>query len=484
MKNIYLLVFFFAFFSLVFSACGNTNDPTVQPTKTTRTPASTKKATSTRTSRSTRTPAPTPEPVSTLAVTSKDLQGIELEFWHSWSGAAEAEIDELITDFNETNEWDITVTSTYQGDYDQSYENLSFSLKNDTRPDVVVGYYYQISGLEAPEDIFIELDKYVNDPMWGLNDEERSDFFPVFWDQNIVIDRVVGIPAQQSGQMLYYNETWADELGFSSPPTTPDEFRQQACAASKANKQDDDPNNDTTGGWIISIDYSAMLGWLYAFGGDITLPDGEGYQFNSQEVKDAFNFLRELYDDGCSWLSDSQLPESEFANRLGLFAAGSVAGIPHQEAAFVNAESSDEWSVIPFPSPDGEAVIDVYGPAFQILKTEETKQLASWLLIKWLTAPENQASLSQATGFYPVRRSSLEHIDLLPRTYPQWAEAVDMLSTARSEPSFPSWRIVRWAVSDAATQLYRYYFSIDQVPSLVRLLDRTANDLHHSNEDQ
>jgi ABC-type glycerol-3-phosphate transport system substrate-binding protein len=185
-----------------------------------------------------------------------------------------------------------------------------------------------------------------------------------------------------------------------------------------------------------------------------------------------------MYDDGCSWLSDSQLPESEFANRQGLFASGSVAGIPHQEAAFVNAESSDEWTVIPFPSSHGEAVIDVYGPSFQILNKDEAKQLASWLLIKWLTEPENQASLSQVTGFYPVRQSSLENIDLLPRTYPQWAEAVDMLSIAKSEPSFPSWRIVRWAVSDAATQLYRYYFNIDQVPSLVRLLDRTANDLH------
>jgi ABC-type glycerol-3-phosphate transport system substrate-binding protein len=110
--------------------------------------------------------------------------------------------------------------------------------------------------------------------------------------------------------------------------------------------------------------------------------------------------------------------------------------------------------------------------------------LASWLLIKWLTSPENQADLSQVTGFFPVRRSSLEHLDILPRTYPQWAEAVDLLSLARSEPSYASWRTVRWAVSDAATQLYRYYFTIDQVPSLARLLDRTANDLHNPDEDQ
>jgi hypothetical protein len=36
---------------------------------------------------------------------------------------------------------------------------------------------------------------------------------------------------------------------------------------------------------------------------------------------------------------------------------------------------------------------------------------------------------------------------------------------------------VRWALGDAATQLFRDYFTIDRVPDLVRLLDQTADDL-------
>jgi len=485
MHNKFLLViFFFLLFSFVFSACGTTIDATDQPSRSTRTPTSTKKATSSSSSKPTRTPISTPEPVSKLGATSEDLDGTEIEIWHSWSGLAGDEFDRLIKDFSETNEWNIDVESRYQGDYDQTYENLSLSFEDGPRPDVVIGYNYQALGLDASEEVFVDLEAYIDDPVWGYKEDKRSDFIPVFWDQNITEDNHIGIPAQGSGQLLYYNQTWAEELGYDTPPTTPAEFKRQACAASRKNIQDEDPTNDKTGGWIISTDYSGMLGWLYAFGGEITKPDGEGYQFNTQEVEDALTFLRDLYDDGCAWLSDSQIPESEFANRQGLFATGSVAGIPHQEAAFVNADSKDEWTVIPFPSSDGEPVIDVYGPSFQVLKTDETEQLASWLLIKWLTSPENQAVLSQATGFFPVRQSSLEHLDILPRTYPQWAEAVDLLSMARSEPSYPSWRTVRWAVSDAATQLYRYYFTIDQVPSLTRLLDRTANDLHNPTEDQ
>jgi ABC-type glycerol-3-phosphate transport system substrate-binding protein len=269
MHNKFLLViFFFLLFSFVFSACGTTIDATDQPSRSTRTPTSTKKATSSSSSKPTQTPISTPEPVSKLGATSEDLDGTEIEIWHSWSGLAGDEFDRLIKDFSETNEWNINVESRYQGDYDQTYENLSFSLKDGPRPDVVIGYNYQALGLDASEEVFVDLEAY------------------------------------------------------------------------------------------------------------------------------------------------------------------SVAGIPHQEAAFVNADSKDEWTVIPFPSPDGEPAIDVYGSSFQVLKTDETEQLASWLIIKWLTSPENQAVLSQATGFFPVRQSSLEHLDILPRTYPQWAEAVDLLSMA------------------------------------------------------
>ena len=38
---------------------------------------------------------------------------------------------------------------------------------------------------------------------------------------------------------------------------------------------------------------------------------------------------------------------------------------------------------------------------------------------------------------------------------------------------------MRWAVSDAATQLFRWYFTMEQLPDTVKLLDRTATELHN-----
>jgi hypothetical protein len=95
-----------------------------------------------------------------------------------------------------------------------------------------------------------------------------------------------------------------------------------------------------------------------------------------------------------------------------------------------------------------------------------------------LSGAERQAQLAQVSGYYPVRASSLEHMGVLPAMHPQWQSAVDLLPNARPEPALRSWRIVRWAVEDAATQLFRYYFEQGRVPVLVDLLHDTANELH------
>jgi ABC-type glycerol-3-phosphate transport system substrate-binding protein len=134
--------------------------------------------------------------------------------------------------------------------------------------------------------------------------------------------------------------------------------------------------------------------------------------------------------------------------------------------------------VIPFPSPRGEPAITAYGPSFQILRSTPEKQLASWLFVQWLSEAERQAQLAQVSGYYPVRASSLEHMGVLAAAHPQWKTAVDLLSYAHPEPALRSWDIVRWAVEDAATQLFRYYFEQDRVPVLVKLLDDTAIELH------
>ena len=466
--------------SLILASCGIIDDYAQNLTNGGSTGASGKSAsantppTSTPKISATQAPAPT----STLGVEAGQLQGVRITFWHPWMDASRQVIEAQVDEFNRSNPWGIQVKATPQGNYDQISDQITLASRAGTLPDVVVAYLYQALAWDSSEAPLADLSNYIDDPVWGMDGQALVDFYPIFWEHDQVGDRRFGVPAQGSAQLLYYNTTWAKELGFTSPPASPEEFKAQACAAAQTFKRDNDPRNDQMGGWIVSTDYPSVLGWMYAFGAEIQAAEGDGYQFNMPQVEATFNFLRGLLDSGCAWLGESQSPEAEFAARQGLFATGSVAGILYQEEAFIAAGSKDEWDVIPFPSPRGKPAITAYGPSYHILRSTAERQLASWLFIQWLSDAGRQAQLAQVSGYFPVRASSLEQIGVLPAAHPQWKTALDLLSDAHPEPGLRSWGVVRWTVEDAATQLFRYYFEQDRVPVLVKLLDDTANELH------
>ena len=79
----------------------------------------------------------------------------------------------------------------------------------------------------------------------------------------------MGLPAPASADLLYYNQTWAEELGLAVPPATPAQLKIQGLRRGEA-----DPNDGGAGGSLISTEYPAVLGWLSASGADILAPSG------------------------------------------------------------------------------------------------------------------------------------------------------------------------------------------------------------------
>ncbi len=61
---------------------------------------------------------------------------------------------------------------------------------------------------------------------------------------------------------------------------------------------------------------------------------------------------------------------------------------------------------------------------------------------------------------------------------PQWAAAQELIAHARPEPGIQSWKEVRWVLGDVGTQIFRYYFTPDRIPSTLELMDETAAELH------
>jgi ABC-type glycerol-3-phosphate transport system substrate-binding protein len=318
-------------------------------------------------------------------------------------------------------------------------------------------------------DVVVDLSAYIADESIGLGAEEIADFYPVFWEQDRIGDAHLGLAMQKTGQVIFYNASWARELGFENAPTTPEELREQACASAAA-------NGNGTGGIFLNTNSSAIAGWIFAFGGEIE--NENGYNLNSPETEAAFTFLKTLQNEGCMWQPENFYPNAEFATRQGLFYISSLAGIQIQADYMKAAENEDEWTVIPFPGITGEPVINIYGPSLSILAATPEEQLASWLFIKYFLEIQNQAQWVETTGYFPSRQSTYRELGSYALENPQWQAASELLIYGQHEPRYESWGSVRGVLQDAAAELLYYGVGIDGIPQLLEELQNLASELH------
>lgn len=418
-------------------------------------------------------PAPTEEaaPVSNI---SADPSGQTVVFWHAMSSGANLEgIDAIVAEFNASNEFGITVEAIAQGSQSELETAFNGAITTGELPSMTMAFPNGLVrsfslGLIAP------LNQYIDDPVYGRTAEEQAAIYPGPYSSGTLPDGTqVGIPMHQSAQVLFYNHTWAQELGFAAPPDTSVEFREQACAAATANNADDNPDNDGTGGFVYFPDASMVSPFIWAFGGEIVSDDGTAYVLNSQAAVDVALMFKDMFDNGCT-LSTPSFPNPEFAGRQALFAASSTAGEPFQNAAMEEAGNTDVWGFIPFPGPDGTKVVNSFGQMVGIVQTNPEQDLASWIFLDYLTSAEVQAQWVSTTGYYPSQ--STTDVGDRAGSDPIWAEGLALLELGKAEPNLAAHGAVRGAIRDA-------YFAIleatDEAGIMVILddLNATAADL-------
>lgn len=439
---------------------------------------------------STRTPRPnatqnapaekTPVPaVSSLNVEKEALRGAQVNVWHPWFGSEASLFDSQVTKFNKENEWGIVVRAQSQVNYAELFAQTSAALEENTNPEIVVALPEHAFGWD--EEV-VDLNPYVNDPLFGLTTEDVLDFPPVIWDQENVDGKRFGVPAQRTARFLLYNQTWARELGFDAPPATSSEFERQACAANKALAADDDATNNALGGWLIDTNPITPLSWMFAFGGGAQ--EEESYRFLTPSNIDAFRFVKVLQQKGCAWVPSPDLSVYDrFAMRQALFATASLEELADQSRSFIQTGNRDEWTILPFPGSEDDAFV-VYGSSYVMFESDDVTQLASWLFMRWMLSADNQAQWVRSTGLLPIRTSTMNLLADFQRDHPQWTVAVNLLPNGQVPPQLGSWRVVRIMLGDGFRDMFDTIRHPDltdgQIPLILKQMDETVTDL--SNE--
>ncbi len=419
-------------------------------------------------------PTATPIPVSNFDIDVEDLNGIEIEIWHAWFGAPAALFDLQVAEFNKENPWGISVSATYQGSYNMLYNAVMDVQEVSDRPHIVVALSEQISVWDE-QDLINDLTPYIDDLIWGFSTAELTDFPSVFLEQDQRDDRWLALPAQRTARFLLYNQTWGEELGFEAQPLSFDEFEEQACAANRYKLADEDLENDGKGGWIVDYDSTSVLTWMLGFDGG-PLSDDNNYRFLNAENIDAIKSLKSLYDTQCAWLSTADTPYEQFAGRSALFISAGMEEIPEIARTFSKLNSQDEWTIIPFPGSE-RSVLVTYGASYALLETEDAEALASWLFIKWMLEPHNQAKWAKSTALFPLRISSLDELSDYEKDNPHWAEAVDLIAQAEIQPQLASWHKVRYLLGDGFEFIFRSNTKAGSIAAILAQMNDAARAL-------
>jgi ABC-type glycerol-3-phosphate transport system substrate-binding protein len=420
----------------------------------------------------------TPEP-DPMGIPWSSLKGLEIEFWYLW------DLDEpgigmnaIVDRFNRDNEWGITVTSIDQGLTHDPLLVVETAFDEGFVPHLMVGDAAVVSGWYQ-DGLTLDLTSFLEDPTVGLTSQELGDYYRGIFQPYLLPDEIrPGLPFSQSIQVIYYNQSWGDELGFSAPPDSSIELSKQSCKAAGQT----DLDQETPAGIILYPEAANLAGWIFAFRGQIQEPGTEVYSFYSPEIRAVAQEWIELRDQGCGGMI-SQYPNpmareiefERFNQRQSLMVMASAQDLNLVSMGPSRTGLPDNWLMLPFLGPDNKKAVPSRIQAGAIFDTTPEHELGAWLFLRYLTSPEIQAEWSMYSGYYPTRQDSIKFLDDFQEDHPDWAKGLSLLRYAQTQPVSPSWEIVQQAMGDAFEVVLQG--QAEEIDSILLALGRTAREL-------
>lgn len=403
------------------AACGGAAQTPQSPTAAPAAQATTAPAPTTAPA-ATEAPAPTTAPAATEAPTEAAMTGgmtpadvdaidltgknVEVTYWHNRPQKDQDLLQSMLDEFNATNPYGIKATAEIGGaSYNDVYTKVNAAIAAGQPPEMSVAYQNQAAFYRA-QDAVIDLTPFINSEKYGLSKDDLADYFPTFLasDANPQFGgERLGFPTQRSMAVMYYNADALKALGYDAPPADWATFEEAACKFS-------DPANEKYG-LVMQHDVSNLAGMIFANGGQILADDGSAYVFNSQAGVDAVSLIQKLFSKQCA----AEIPPSErygeqnrFASGNVLFVFGSSSGLPFYADA-ISKGANFKFDIALFPH-SGEPAVDLYGASISVYKTTPEKELASWLVLKFLGEKAQTVKWASETGYLPVRQSAKDEV--------------------------------------------------------------------------
>ncbi|HPH95613.1 MAG TPA: hypothetical protein PKW33_07595 [Anaerolineaceae bacterium] len=390
------------------------------------------------------TPSPTLAPFDDTGT----LKDMEIVLWHTLSGPAARELEALVLAFNRLDRYGLKLRLEAAPDL--------LTWKADRQVTPTAPWQLMLGSVPAPD--LVLAPRTVLDELGGLKDLNALKAHP-----NLGLAQSAGdgqhLDLFYSAPAVFYNRTWAKQLGFLEPPADLSALREQACAGNQALKRDDTTKNDAQGGWMLQADGLTLLALSESMSADLTNA--------ASATRPLFEMLKEMQVGNCLWQAPAYRPAQSGAEALlqrqALLANGRVEdALVYEDMARI-LKSKDEWLMLPYPDFPVEAI------SLSILPGLSERELGAWVVARWLAQPEQAGRLALAGGSLPATKTELTLRDELRLNHPQRAEALNwpLPETPLKEPFWPDLGLL---LQDAAGRVLKPENAPDRIPVIVDLL--------------
>lgn len=323
---------------------------------------------------------------------------VTIEMWHYMTGKQAETLQEIVEEFNTTNDKGITVNAVAQGSVADLNKKVIAASQSNTLPAIINVYPDLATGL-INEGKIVDLATYINDENVGMPDDMKNDFVDAFiaelsqWEEG----KVYGLPMTKSTEVLYVNKTLLEKLGYTMADMENLTMEKLAEISKKA--------YDELGiaGFGFDSSSNAYISTLKMGGMNFVELDGT-INVDNEWVREFMPFLQEQTTKGYFRIAgEDKFLSGPFSNQKMLTYQGSSAGFAH-----INTNGAFEIGVVEVPVFEGKdkAVIQQGASLFATSTVSAEQQYASYEFMKFLTSTENTSKFATSTGYLPVRKSA------------------------------------------------------------------------------
>ena len=331
---------------------------------------------------------------------------VTLTMWHNYGGDMQQAMDYLIDQFNSTvgKEQGIVIDVTAISSSSELDKSLTMIVNGDPgapdMPDIFTGYP-KLAILFQEKGLLANLDNY-------FTEDELSAYVEAFVEEGRLSDGGLYVfPIAKSTEVLYVNQTlfdrFADATGASADMLST--FEGIAELSQMYYEWSGGKQFYAADSWFNFVEVGmAQLGGSI-FEGEALSLDGDGFAHIFETVyAPAVEGGIAIYDGYSSDLSKTGDLVCSTGSSAGILFYGDT--ITYADGTVENVE----YSILPYPVfENGTKTALQRGGGLMVAKSEEKKEYAAGVFIKWLTAPEQNMSFVANTGYLPVTRQAFEN---------------------------------------------------------------------------